>query len=131
MAIACGQYMNVLNGAGVCMFGAFIGADRIPVSEWLNAATGWNKTLAQYMEIGERIQAVKQLFNCKQGIRPETFTLNRRTAGHPPLTEGANKGRRLVLEPIIRDYHELLGWDVHTGEPTSETVRRLNLGAAF
>ncbi len=127
MAIACGQYMNVLNGAGVCIFGAFIGADRIPVSGWLNAATGWDKTLTQYMEIGERIQAVKQLFNCKHGIRPETFILNQRAAGHPPLIEGANKGRRTNLEPIIRDYRELSGWDVHTGEPTSETIRRLNL----
>ncbi|MDM8541513.1 aldehyde ferredoxin oxidoreductase family protein [Desulfococcaceae bacterium HSG9] len=127
MAVACGQYMNVLNGAGVCMFGAFIGADRIPVSEWLNAATGWDKTLEQYMEIGERIQAVKQLFNCKHGIRPETFMPNQRTSGHPPLTQGANKGRRAILEPVIRDYYELLGWDVHTGKPTSETVRRLNV----
>jgi len=127
MAIACSQYMNVLNGAGVCMFGSFIGADRIPVSEWLNAATGWDKTLAQYMEIGERIQTVKQLFNCKHGIRPETFMLNQRAAGLPPLTEGANKGRRATLEPIIRDYRELSGWDVSTGEPTPETIRRLNL----
>ena len=39
-AAACSCFMNVLNGAGGCLFGAFLGVHRLPIFEWLNAATG-------------------------------------------------------------------------------------------
>ena len=39
---ACSKFMNVMNGAGTCLYGAMLGADSFPVFGWLNAATGWN-----------------------------------------------------------------------------------------
>ena len=59
---ACSKYMNIINGAGLCMFGAFLGVTRTPTFDWLNAVTGWNKKPEEYMVIGERIQTVKQAF---------------------------------------------------------------------
>ena len=38
---ACSRYMNVINGAGACLFAAFLGAHRLPLFDWLNGATGW------------------------------------------------------------------------------------------
>ena len=40
MAAACSRFVNVLNGAGACLFGAFLGVHRLPLFEWLNAASG-------------------------------------------------------------------------------------------
>jgi len=103
-AAACSKFMNVANGSGMCLFGLFIGAKRVPTFDWLNAATGWHKTPEDYMEIGEQIQTLKQLFNFKQGVDPRSFKVGNRVLGRPPQSEGANCGRTMDIEKMIGDY---------------------------
>jgi aldehyde:ferredoxin oxidoreductase len=117
MAAACSKFMNVVNSAGLCMFGAFLGAKRIPTFDWLNAATGWHKTPEHYMEIGERIQTLKQAFNIRHGVDPRLFKPSDRVMGKPPQTKGANRGRSIDIEKMIRDYYTQFGWDPETGKP--------------
>jgi aldehyde:ferredoxin oxidoreductase len=117
MAAACSRYNQVYNGAGLCMFGAFIGAGRLPLFGWLNAATGWDRTPGQYMDIGGRIQTLRQAFNVKHGIEPSKVAISRRALGIPPQKEGANKGRSVDLDPVVSDYWEEFGWDPGTGVP--------------
>jgi aldehyde:ferredoxin oxidoreductase len=124
---ACSKFMNVLNGSGVCMFGAFIGIKRTPTFDWLNAATGWNKSPEDYMEIGERIQTLKQQFNIKHGIEPKSFKANDRSLGIPPLLEGANKGRTVEIDKLMKDYWTAFGWDPETGKPKGETLAKLGI----
>jgi len=64
--------MNIVISVGMCLFGTFFGSSRTPTFDWLNAATGLNKTPEEYMEIGERIQTLKQASDLKQGIDPRT-----------------------------------------------------------
>jgi aldehyde:ferredoxin oxidoreductase len=124
---ACSKYMNIINGAGCCMFGAFLGANRLPLFDWLNAATGWEKTPDQYMEIGERIQTLRQLFNVKHGIEPKDHKMSDRAIGRPPLKEGANKGRSIDIEKMMGDYWEQFDWDKKTGKPTDVCIKRLGI----
>jgi aldehyde:ferredoxin oxidoreductase len=124
MAAACSRFMNVVNGAGLCLFGTFLGAKRIPTFDWINAATGWSRTPEEYMEIGGRIQTAKQLFNIKHGIEPKDFIVTGRATGDPPLGEGANAGRTVYIDGMIRDYWKQFGWDEETGKPTVESVIR-------
>jgi aldehyde:ferredoxin oxidoreductase len=119
--------MNVVNGSGLCMFGVFMGATRIPTFDWLNAATGWNKSPNEYMDIGERIQTLKQAFNIKHGIEPKNNKANERALGIPPLLEGANKGRKVEIDKLMRDYWVQFGWDQETGKPTEATLQRLGI----
>lgn len=125
---ACSNYMNVINGSGLCWFGAMMGCTRVPTFDWLNAATGWNKTAREYMEIGARIQTIKQAFNVKHGIEPMSFKIKDRVAGRPPLTHGANKGRTVAVEDLMRAYWRHYGWDGDTGRPTPEGLERLGIG---
>jgi aldehyde:ferredoxin oxidoreductase len=125
MAAACSKYLNVANGAGLCVFGLFIGAKRIRAFDWLNAATGWRKTPGDYLEIGARIQTLKQLFNIRHGIDPRSFKIGDRVAGRPPQTEGANRGRTTDIETMMSDYWRQFGWDAATGAPTEAAVARL------
>jgi aldehyde:ferredoxin oxidoreductase len=127
-AAACSRFMNVLNSSGACLFGALLGVERLPLFEWLNAATGWQHTPAEYMAIGDRIQTQKQVFNLKQGLDPRTFKASARALGIPPLTAGANQGRQVDLEAMRRDYWQALGWDPETGRPQPETLKQLDLG---
>jgi aldehyde:ferredoxin oxidoreductase len=126
-AAACSKYMNLLNGSGCCMFGAFMGADRLPIFEWLNAATGWQHTPEKYLEIGHRIQTIKQLFNFKHGIQPEDFIACRRALGEPALTEGANRGRRVAIQKLINGYRKQMGWDTKSGIPVRKTLKQLGI----
>jgi aldehyde:ferredoxin oxidoreductase len=124
---ACSKYMCVVNGAGICMFGAFLGIKRTPTFDWLNAVTGWRKTPEEYMEIGERIQTLKQAFNVKHGIDPRANRLSDRAVGKAPLTEGANKGRTVQIEKMMNDYWTQFGWDPNTGKPRPECLARLGI----
>jgi len=118
-AAACSSFMNVLNGAGGCLFGAFLGVHRLPVFEWLNAATGWTYTPVAYMGAGKRIQTLKQAFNIKHGINPQANVMNARALGRPPLEAGANAGRTIDIEAMMRGYWRQFGWDEQNGHPRS------------
>ena len=91
-AVACSRFSQVMNGAGLCLFGAFMGVSRIPFFEWLNAATGWNYTPEGYMQTGARIQALKQLFNARQGIALR-HAINPRALGMPLTAPRRKPGR--------------------------------------
>jgi aldehyde:ferredoxin oxidoreductase len=126
-AVATSCYTQLYNGAGLCMFGAFLGADRLPIFEWLNAATGWQRTPQEYMEIGRRIQTLRQMFNIRQGIDPRSLKISRRAVGLPPQTEGANRGRTVELDEMMYDYWRAIGWDENSGIPLPETIEALGL----
>ncbi|MBA3011008.1 MAG: aldehyde ferredoxin oxidoreductase family protein [Proteobacteria bacterium] len=119
------QYMNVMNGAGACLFGGFLGIRRTPIFDWLNAATGWQFTPEQYMEIGTNIQTLKQAFNVRQGLNPKDSRVKDRLLGLPPQTKGANKGRTVDIDSLMKDYWELFEWDRETGIPSQVHIDKL------
>jgi aldehyde:ferredoxin oxidoreductase len=121
-AAACSKFMNVLNGAGGCAFGAQIGVDRVPIFEWINASTGWNKTPEEFMAIGKRLQTLKQAFNIKHGIDPKSTKPNPRALGRPAMKAGANKNRTVDIDQMIGDYWQQFGWDRTTGRPGDQAV---------
>lgn len=127
MAAACSKFMSLANGAGMCMFGLFIGAKRVPTFDWLNAASGWNRMPEDYMAVGERIQTLKQAFNVKHGIEPRNNFISSRALGTIPQKEGANKGRSVDIEKLAEGYWGEFGWDAATGKPKEETLRKLGI----
>ena len=126
-AAACSRFMNILNGTGACLFGARLGVERFPLFEWLNAATGWNATPIDYMAVGERVQTLKQAFNIRHGVAPKSFKANPRTHGIPPLEKGANAGRSVAIDAMMRAYWRQFGWDPETGEPDRAQLKRWGL----
>ena len=128
-AAACSKFMSLANAAGFCLFGLMLGAKRIPSFAWLNAATGWNKTPEQYLEIGARIQTLKQAFNIRQGVDPRSIKVPDRMLGLPALSKGANKGRTMDLDTMRSDYWRQFGWDPETGRPDDAAVRPLGPSA--
>ena len=126
-AAACSKYMNVVNACGMCLFGVFLGIKRIPTFDWINAATGWDLTPNDYMDIGERIQTIKQAFNVKHGIDPRDYKISDRALGIPPLKDGANKGRTVPIDQLRHDYWAHFDWDPQTGKPTAASLKRLGI----
>lgn len=120
----CSQFTSLLNGAGACIFGSMCGVQRYPIFEWLNAASGWNKTPDEYLQIGWNIQTLRQAFNQRQRA-PLAHTINDRPVGKPPLSNGANKGRSVPLEELKRLYWEEMGWDPASGAPAPDAIQAL------
>ena len=79
------------------------------------------------MQIGERIQTLRQLFNIKQGYDPAAVKLPDRMQGIPPLPSGPLKGVTLKNREQVSAHWRAFGWDGKTGVPLPETVRRLGI----
>ncbi len=125
-ANAC--YTMLVDGAGGCYYGQMMGVHMWKLVDWLNAAEGWNYDGDHYMEIGERIQTLRQLFNVKQGVDPRSFRLPKRMLGEPPLEHGPLKGVTLQAHRAqVSSHWRAFGWDEITGVPTEETIKRLGI----
>jgi len=119
-------YTNAANGAGLCLFGLIVGGN-VPVFDWINAATGWNKTNDDYLEIGHRILALRHAFNLREGIDPRSIRLPDRILGKPPLKRGPNAGVTINNEALLEDYYRHLQWDPAAGRPSKERYQQLGL----
>jgi len=79
--------------------------------------------------IGERVWNIVRMFNVREGFRkkddypsPRVFT--------EPLRGGKADGKiipRDEFERSLNEYYELRGWDVETGVPHLETLKRLRI----
>ncbi len=126
-AMAC--YSMLVDGAGGCYYAEIMGVNMWKLVEYLNAATGWEKTGDEYLEIGRRIQTLRHLFNVKHGIRPADRHLPERMEGRPPLPAGPLKGVSLRIDEQARYHWKAMGYDAETGVPLDETVASLGIPA--
>lgn len=125
--VAGSCYKELTDGTGGCLFAMTLGVNHWKLFEWLNAATGWEKTPDDYMEIGKRIQTLRQLFNIKQGVDPRSNKMHSRMAGDPPLKAGPNKGKTVPIEKMMQLYWKAFGWDEFTGIPTRQIIEQLHM----
>ena len=120
-------YKMLVDCAGVCLFGTQVGG-RLPLCEWLNAATGWNLSNEDYLIIGERIQQVRHSFNVREGINEFfDFRPHPRIIGDPPQETGPSKNVTLDIDTLGMSYYEAMGWDLDSGLPRRGCLERLGL----
>ncbi len=118
---------QTVNALGYCMFGAWMG--EMPVLEFIKNSVGWDLDVDDLVEIGYRIQTLRQLFNVKHGA--VQFDINDRAIGAKnPMKKGPLKGVSLDVKTMVRDYFENMEWDPETGIPKEKTMEKLNLGFA-
>jgi aldehyde:ferredoxin oxidoreductase len=121
------KFVQVFNAAGGCLFGAQMDG-RLKVFDYLNAAGGWDHPPEFYLQVGERIQFLRQAFNFKHGLQPRRdFLLPDRALGAPPLAAGPTKGVRLDVETLSRNFLREIGWDPETAKPTRARLAALGL----
>jgi aldehyde:ferredoxin oxidoreductase len=97
------------------------------VVELLNAVTGWNFTLEDFLTTGERIFNLARMFNVREGASRKDDLLPLRF--EEELKEGGSAGEsypRKELEKLLDEYYRLRGWNPE-GIPTPETLSRLSL----
>ena len=86
-------------------------------------------TPSEFSLVGERIWNQIRAFNVREGFSRADDTLPPRIFNEP-LTSGTAKGRTLPkaeFEKMLDDYYGLRGWDLKTGYPAEQTLKRLGL----
>ncbi len=114
----------VIDSSGLCLFTSFaLGAP--DYAELLNKATGFNYSVDEMMQAGERIWNMERQFNLKSGLTTEDDTLPKRLL-EEPIPAGPNKGHVHRLGELLPDYYKLRGW-TEDGIPTDEKLKELGL----
>ena len=117
--------MQFEDSLGVCRF--TVRTDLPLLTEAVNAATGWDLSVAEAMQIGRRAMNLLRAFNIRHGhTRDDDFPSPR--YGSTP-EDGPSKGKTLASQwdAMLDNYYQIMGWDVKTSKPLPETLRSLGL----
>ncbi|MBI3963121.1 MAG: aldehyde ferredoxin oxidoreductase family protein [Deinococcus sp.] len=96
--------------------------------ELARAVTGWDITLDELMQLGERRLNMLRAFNAREGIGREADTLPKKL--FKPLKGGKTDGVVLSkeeLEQALDSYFTMAGWNPKTGKPTASKLKELGL----
>ncbi len=98
------------------------------VLDFCKYGTGWDVTIEELQEIGERRLNMMRMFNIKEGFDREDDALPPKA--FLPIKSGPNEGTRITeedFETALDEYYDLAGWDKDTASPSQETIKRLGL----
>lgn len=128
MVKQCEDFMVMVESAGLCKYGTQIPPEFFyeDVALALKIHNGLDFTRKELEEIGERVVNLNRLFNAERGITRKDDSLPRRlTDEKAPV--GPSAGEVVELEQMLDDYYRERGWDLETGLPQEETLKRLGL----
>lgn len=108
-----------------------LGACKFPNRVWLprlvEAATGWDFTMEEELQVGRRAINLFRAFNVRHGLTPDKEWPSPRL-GSAPL-DGPAVGVSIIpaLPQMLDNYYQRMGWDRATGKPFPETLGNLGL----
>ena len=124
------KIFSAFNSLGVCNFSAvpYSGLTLPLITEIVGAVAGWNYSLYEMMELGERAITMARMFNIREGFTSKDDYLPERF--FELLEEGTPGEKGLDKEEFaacIRLYYEAMGWGSQTGVPTDGRLAYLGL----
>lgn len=109
MVIGLAQSLSCL---GVCQFTLYF--QKYPLLEFIKGVTGWDVPVDELIQIGLRIQVLRQAFTLREGIDIADNEIPKRAVG----INYKDEYERLCQK---------LGWNPDNGYPLQETLKDLNL----
>jgi aldehyde:ferredoxin oxidoreductase len=121
---------NSFNSLGVCNFAAapYTAIPLVTLAEAVEAITGWNTSLYELMELGERTVTMARMFNMREGLSKKDDYLPERL--YETLEAGTPREKRITREDFantLKLYYEAMGWNPETGVPTEGRLSFLGL----
>ncbi len=124
----------VTDSAGLCAFTstASFGVDEEALAKMYTYATGYKFSPETIMKIGRRTVTLERCYNIREGHTRKDDTLPWRIMNEVQedlLDKQPEKPvvSQEVLNKMLDDYYELVGWDKETGWPRPDTLRELGL----
>ncbi len=97
----------------------------------VKAVTGWNMSIDEILEVGERRLVMMRMFNQREGFDSKDDSLPDKFF-NKPLKGGVSEGvtvDKAEFDEALVEYYRQSGWDETSGHPTTETVARLGLAS--
>jgi len=117
---------HFFNASGACMnFSGLLPHDA--VANFLVTITGWQLSPEEVDKIGQRIAALRQAFNVREGLTPKDFKLPKRLVGDPVLKEGPVANITVDVDMLVNEYYKAMDWDQKTGKPSKKKLLELGL----
>lgn len=116
------NWRTVFNALVMCIFA------NVPpktIVDLINAACGYDLTIAEMMKIGERGWSLKRAINNRLGLTRANDKLPKSLL--EPLPNGGAAGYVIPFEEMLEAYYEARGWDKLTGRPTKEKLLELGM----
>jgi aldehyde:ferredoxin oxidoreductase len=127
------KWNSLEKAIGFCFFGpaprSFIHPLEVLAS--VNAATGWDMSMEEALQIGERAINMARVFNAREGFTRQDDRLPERM--FQALENGALIGQSMQheeFEHALTQLYGLKGWDPETGTPDRKKLEELSLGWA-
>ncbi len=121
----CVGLKQACNALGLCEFINLY--QKYPLMEVIKAQLGWDMTVEELLEVGYRIQTLRQAFTMREGVIIAHNRLPGRIIGDPPFTVGPHKGKTTDYIREYTGYCEKIGWNPEDGRPLKETLKALKL----
>ncbi len=103
---------QVTSSLGLCQFIYFY--QKYPLFEAIKAVTGWDMKIDEIIEIGQRIQTLRQAFSLREGVDIAKNVMPARAVGEDYKAD-------------YKVYCEQMGWNPENGKPLNETFTKLKL----
>jgi aldehyde:ferredoxin oxidoreductase len=118
------DYFGLFNSLKLCHF---IASSVAPseIVNWLNLVTGWDMTLEEFLQAGERASNLKRMYNLRFGLTRKDDTLPSRITTEP-FKDGGSEGYLPQLGPMLAEYYEHRGWS-KDGIPLAAKLEELGL----
>jgi aldehyde:ferredoxin oxidoreductase len=116
---------TVHDATGICLFVGSEGGPLETVHKCLKAATGFDWTWEEFIEVGERTWNIERLYNLKAGFTRKDDTIPKRML-EETQSSGPAAGVTVNLKKMLDDYYSVRGW-TKAGKPTTEKLEALGL----
>jgi aldehyde:ferredoxin oxidoreductase len=127
------QYLySALDSVNVCQFvfgPSWHLYDAQQLAEMVSLVTGWDVSVDELLEVGERRLNLLRAFNAREGIGRDADRLPVKM--YRALQGGASDGIALThveIEKAKDVYYQMAGWDVSSGMPTHAKLEEIGLG---
>jgi aldehyde:ferredoxin oxidoreductase len=121
------SWHHAVSAVGMCSFGLGAMPSIDSVTGMLRAVTGWDISVEEMLETGERIANVRQAFNIREGLNPLQYHVPDRIVGIPPKAAGPTKGITVDERTLDREYLAAMDWDGATTIPSRKKLLALGL----
>ncbi len=116
------DWRTVYDSLVMCIFGNVPPHTQV---ELINAACGYDWTIADMLRCGERGWTLKRAINHRLGLTRANDKLPK--ALLQPYQEGGAAGYVIPFDEMLNAYYAARGWDPSTGRPTREKLLSLGL----
>jgi aldehyde:ferredoxin oxidoreductase len=116
-----------INAAGLCLHVNTVVNGVKYALDFLNAVTGWQRSLDEILRCGERIGVMRHVFTLREGDNPLNRKVHGRIIGRPPQKDGPLAGVTADLEAQVYWNLGALDWDRITARPSRNKLLELGL----